>query len=110
MRVFHGTSYESALALATETPLMRQREYSGKLPAFCVTTDIKTAEMFAIRRTPITAWPNITGKVVEFELAGQEGAHWRSVVDHRASLVDESEIAVYSADALRYIGTRTLDQ
>lgn len=71
-------------------------------PACCCTTDFDIAVMFAIRKTPMVDFDRITGKVIEFELTGDD---WEMVRDPRAILVDESEIAVYDVSLLTPVAT-----
>jgi bacillopeptidase F (M6 metalloprotease family) len=99
MKVWHGTGDYALNGLLKNKPIKKARAYVSK-PCFSTTLSFDIATLFAVRKTTATDFLKgvISGVVVEYELNGTEGKHFKRAVD--PCLQNEQEVAVFSVDCL----------
>lgn len=103
MIVYHGTSAAGADGVRRTKPEKRRRKYTPA-PCFCTTSCPLVAQMFATRKTSIEDFQRglVTGVVLEFELAGEQGKDFGPARDP-SCMQDEKEVAVYNVNRLRLV-------
>ena len=113
MILYHGTGRENLKSFQSSIPQVGPRRYT-KRPSFCATLSLSEAKLFALRKITIGDFQrgdfSRAGVVLIFDGQHLQKGDFDAVVDPRASLRDEKEIAVYVPEKIRLLGYWTYEQ